>query len=119
MEVLSESFLEYTPAMLIGIGVFKILITNVCIQSGWKGGHFFPVIFAGVSIGFGAGLIFSVDPVFAAAVVDSALLGVVMQKPVAVVLLLMLCFPIEGIIWMLAASAVGAFLASLTRKETA
>lgn len=119
MEVLSESFLEYTPAMLIGTGVFKLLLTNVCIQSGWKGGHFFPVIFAGVSIGFGAGLILSVDPVFAAAVVDSALLGVVMGKPVAVVLLLMLCFPVDGIIWMLAASAAGAFLVSLTRKETA
>ncbi len=118
MEVLSESFLEYTPAMLIGIGVFKILLTNVCLQSGWKGGHFFPVIFAGVSIGFGAGLIFSVDPVFAAAVVASALLSVVMQKTMAVVLLLMLCFPIDGIIWMMVASAAGAFLASLTRKET-
>ncbi len=119
MEVLAKSFLEYTPAMLIGIGLFKILLTNVCIQSGWKGGHFFPIIFAGVSIGFGAGLMLSVDPVFAAAVVDSALLGAVMQKPVAVVLLLMLCFPIDGIVWMLLASVAGAFLASLIHKETA
>lgn len=119
METLAGSFWAYTPAMLIGIGVFKILLTNICIQSGWKGGHFFPIIFAGISIGFGAGLFLSIDPVFAAAVVDSALLGVVMQKPVAVVLLLMLCFPIDAIVWMLVASVAGAFLASLIRKETA
>lgn len=108
MEVLAETYLEYTPVVLIGIGVAKIFITNVCIQSGWKGGHFFPVIFAGVSIGYGMGIICSIEPVFAAAVVTSALLGYMMKKPVAVVLLLMLCFPADVIVWMLVAAAVGA-----------
>ena len=117
MEVLAETYLEYTPVLLIGIGVAKIFITNVCIHSGWKGGHFFPVIFAGVSIGYGMGLICSVEPVFAAAVVTSALLGYMMKKPVAVVLLLMLCFPMDAVVWMLVAAAVGAGVPAVFQGE--
>lgn len=113
MEVLAETYLEYTPVLLIGVGIGKIFLTNVCIQSGWKGGHFFPVIFAGVSIGYGMGMICSVEPVFAAAVVTSALLGYMMKKPVAVVLLMMLCFSMDAVVWMLAASAAGAGVSAL------
>ncbi|MDE7063164.1 MAG: chloride channel protein, partial [Lachnospiraceae bacterium] len=101
------------PVLLIGVGIGKIFLTNICIQSGWKGGHFFPVIFAGVSIGYGMGMICSVEPVFAAAVVTSALLGYMMKKPVAVVLLMMLCFSMDAVVWMLAASAAGAGVSAL------
>lgn len=117
MEVLAETYLEYTPVLLIGIGIAKIFLTNVCIQSGWKGGHFFPVIFAGVSIGYGMGMLCSIDPVFAASVVTAALLGYMMKKPVAVVLLLMLCFPMDAIVWMLAAAAAGAGVSVLLQGK--
>ena len=117
MEVLAETYLDYAPVLLIGIGIGKIFITNVCIQSGWKGGHFFPVIFSGVSIGYGMGLICSVEPVFAAAVVTSALLGYMMKKPVAVVLLLMLCFPMDAVVWMFLAAAAGAGVSAVLQKD--
>ncbi len=117
MEVLAETYLEYTPILLIVIGIVKIFLTNVCIESGWKGGHFFPVIFAGVSIGYGMGMLCSIEPVFAASVVTAALLGYMMKKPVAVVLLLMLCFPPDAIIWMLVAAAAGAGVTALMQKE--
>lgn len=117
MEVLAETYLDYTPVLLIVIGIVKIFLTNVCIESGWKGGHFFPVIFAGVSIGYGMGMICSVEPVFAAAVVTAALLGYMMKKPVEVGLLLMLCFPLDAIIWMLVAAAVGAVVPTVMQKE--
>ena len=117
MEVLAETYLEYAPVILIGIGIAKIFITIVCIESGWKGGHFFPVIFAGVSIGYGMGMLCSVEPVFAAAVVTSALLGYMMKKPVAVVLLLMLCFPMDAVVWMLVAAAVGAGVPAFFQGE--
>lgn len=117
MEVLAETYLEYTPVLLIGIGIGKIFLTNVCIESGWKGGHFFPVIFGGVSIGYGMGMICSVEPGFGAAVVTAALLGYMMKKPVAVVLLLMLCFPVDTIVWMLVAAAVGAGVPAVLQKK--
>ncbi|MBD5532864.1 MAG: chloride channel protein [Lachnospiraceae bacterium] len=117
MEVLAETYMEYTPILLIGIGIGKIFLTNVCIQSGWKGGHFFPVIFAGVSIGYGMGIFCSVEPVFAATVATSALLGYMMKKPVAVVLLSMLCFPIDAAVWSLLAAAAGAGVSAVLQRE--
>lgn len=113
MEELLECYLDYAPVTLLLIGIAKLLLTNISIQSGFKGGHFFPVIFAGVSIGYGAGLFCSISPVFAAAIVTSALMGYIMKKPVAVVLLLMLCFPVEGIVWMLLAAEAGSCIQAL------
>ncbi len=113
MEELAECYMNYAPAALLLIGAAKLFLTNISIQSGFKGGHFFPIIFAGVSIGYGAGLLCSVSPVFAAAIVTSALMGFIMKKPVAVVLLLMLCFPVEGIVWMLLASEIGSCIPAL------
>ncbi len=117
MEVLAKDYLAYAPAMLIVIGAAKLFLTNVCIQSGWKGGHFFPVIFSGVSIGYGMGMLCAIDPVFGAAVVTAALLGYMMKKPVAVVLLLMLCFPLDAIVWMLVAAALGSAVPAFFHKE--
>lgn len=81
--------------MLIVIAIVKLLLTNICIDSGLKGGHFFPVIFCGVSIGCAMGLIFNIDIVFCAAVVTAALVGHILKKPLATVLLLMIIFPIK------------------------
>lgn len=117
MEELAKSYMEYAPAALFMIGAAKLLLTNICIHSGFKGGHFFPIIFAGVSIGYGAGLLFSISPTFAAAIITSALMGFIMKKPIAVVLLLMLCFPLDGIVWMLAAAAAGSFLPSILAPD--
>jgi len=113
MEELMECYVDYAPVTLLFIGIAKLLLTNISIRSGFKGGHFFPVIFAGVSIGYGAGIFCSISPVFAAAIVTSALMGFIMKKPVAVVLLLMLCFPVEGIVWMLLAAEVGSCIQAL------
>ncbi len=114
MEELVESYMIYTPVALLLIGAAKLLLTNISIQSGFKGGHFFPIIFAGVSIGYGVGSFCSVSLTFAAAVVTSALMGFIMKKPIAVVLLLMLCFPVEGIVWMLLAAVAGSYIQRLT-----
>lgn len=100
---------EFAPWILIISGLLKLVITNVCIKSGWKGGHFFPVIFCGVSIGFGVALLMGLDTAFCAAVITAALLGVTMRKPLAVTVLLLLCFDARILPWILLA----AFLSSL------
>lgn len=111
MGVLMESYLEYLPIGLVCMAFFKILLTNICIQSGLKGGHFFPVIFAGVCLGYGiAGLMFPGNTehvVFAAAIVTAALLGRIMKKPLAVTMVLFLCFPVRMFVWIFLAAAVG------------
>lgn len=110
MGTLMTEYGKYLPWMLIGVAFLKVLLTNVCIHLGLKGGHFFPVIFAGVCLGYGLAV-----PVFggggheviAAAVVTAALLGAVMKKPLAVTMLLFLCFPVRIFLWIFLAAAIG------------
>lgn len=96
--------------MLIVIAVAKLLLTNICIDSGLKGGHFFPVIFCGICIGCAMSLIFGIDMVFCASVVTTALVGHTLKKPLATVLLLMIVFPLRLIPIMLFAAIAAKFI---------
>ena len=97
-------------------------MTAFCIEFGLKGGHFFPLIYACSCMGFGlALLLFSGgDPavltdhaVFAAAVITAATLGAQIRKPIAVSMLLMICFPLKLILWIFVSAALGSKAAAL------
>lgn len=125
-EQMAELMTEYTyylPWMLIGVAFLKVLLTNICIQMGLKGGHFFPVIFAGVCLGYGIAMCaFSESAghvVFAAAIVTATMLGGTMKKPLAVTMLLLICFPVKMFVWILLAAAVGSKLLSIGKKGEA
>lgn len=111
MDILMGTYADYLPAVLIGLAFFKILLTNICILFGLKGGHFFPVIFAGVCLGYGTACLVLPESaghvVFAAAVVTSALLGGIMKKPLAVTMVLFLCFPVRMFVWIFLSAAIG------------
>lgn len=96
--------------MLLVIAIVKLLLTSICIGSGLKGGHFFPVIFCGVCIGCSMSILLGVNPVFCTAVVTTALVGHTLKKPLATVLLLMIVFPPRLIPVMLFAAAVAKFI---------
>ena len=106
----------YAPLILAAIAFLKVLLTNVCIQSGLKGGHFFPIIFAGVCLGYSAGAMVcgysGGHMVFAAATVTASLLGGIMKKPLAVTVLLFLCFPVKLFLWSFLAAAAGSMFCS-------
>ncbi len=116
IQLLSNSL---TPWLLITTGLVKLLMTNICIESGWKGGHFFPVIFCGISIGFGVGAITGLDPAFCAAVVTAGLLGTTMKKPLSVTLLLLLCFDVRIVPWILIAALAGSIIPIGKKKAKA
>lgn len=106
--------------MLLVIAAVKLLLTNVCIDSGLKGGHFFPVIFCGICIGCAMSLLLGINMVFCAAVVTTALVGHTLKKPLATVLLLMIIFSPRLIPIMLFASAAAKFIPTppvLMKKE--
>ena len=96
--------------MLIVIAVVKLLLTNICIDSGLKGGHFFPVIFCGICIGCAMSLILGIDTVFCASVVTTSLVGHTLKKPLATVILLMIVFPVKLIPVMLFAAIAAKFI---------
>ena len=92
--------------VLILTSIIKVFLTNICIESGLKGGHFFPMIFSGIALGYAFSIILNMDPVISMAVVTSSFLAHIMKKPLAVVLLLMIVFPANLIPLMLASSII-------------
>ena len=118
---LMTEYIEYAPWMLIGMAFLKVLITNICIQGGLKGGHFFPLIYAGVVGGYGAAMLVygaaaGEHVVFAAAVVTAAMLGANMKQPLVVVLLLLICFPVRMIFWLAIGAYAGSGMMSLGKE---
>lgn len=99
----------YGAALLFGTAVVKIALIQICLKFGWRGGNFFPAIFCGVCVGYACAAVFPCNAVFCCSVVTAALMTTIMRMPVAVSMLLMLCFPADGFLWILGA----AFLVSL------
>ena len=114
MSELISGYEKFLPGFLIAVAFLKVLLTNICIHSGLKGGHFFPVIFSGVCLGTAIAMLAFPNPeghaVFAAATVTAALLGGIMKKPLAVTVLMFLCFPAKLFLWIFLAASVGSAL---------
>lgn len=122
MGILINDYAKYAPLAMIGIAFLKIIMTNMCISLGLKGGHFFPLIFAAVCLGFGLSLmIFPQDishATYAAAIVAAGTLGTTLRKPLAVSMLLLLCFPAGYLLWIVPSAAVSSWItASLIHKD--
>ena len=94
---------------LILIGIVKIVLLNICLMTGWHGGPVFPLLFAGICLGCGMALLTDVDGAFAAAVVSAALCGAALRKPLIVAPVLLVCFPLQSLVYI----APAAFLGSL------
>lgn len=93
--------------LLIATGVLKICISPLCVNMGWRGGNIFPLIFAGVSIGYGTSLLTGIDPILCVAVIATSMSAAVMRKPVLAIAVLLLCFPVADIIFIAVAALIG------------
>lgn len=121
MAELIGTFFTYSPLVLIGICLLKIIMTTFCINFGLIGGHFFPLIFACTCMGMGiASIAFAAEPglhaAFAAAAVCATVLGAQLKKPVAVSLLLLLCFPVRALFCIFLCAVIGKSAASALIK---
>lgn len=105
--LLMQRYAALPAGALIATAFVKAAVTPACINLGWRGGHFFPIIFAGVSLGYGFALISGANDVFCVACCTAAVLGAVMRQPIMVVLLLFMCFPPKGVAAMLCAAVIG------------
>lgn len=103
--------------ILIMISIIKLFVTNTCISFGFKGGHFFPCIFSGISLGYACGLLFNVNVIFSVCVITTTLISFILKKSFATVLLLMICFPVKAIPIMLFVAVIGSFISSNQKKE--
>lgn len=99
--------------ILILISLVKLFLTEVCLSTGWRGGHIFPVIFSGVSMGYALSAIFSIDPVVTVTIVTTAFTSAVLRNAVVTLLLLVLFFP-SSLIWVM---LIAAFLSAYVLKK--
>ncbi|MCP5096575.1 MAG: hypothetical protein GY943_13565, partial [Chloroflexi bacterium] len=94
--------------LLIAIGLAKLLAVAVLVSTGWKGGEFFPMMFAGAAVGMGvAYLIPAVDPMVGAMATMAATTAAMLRKPLAVVLLVVLLMPASLIVPIIVGAYVG------------
>ena len=92
--------------VLILTSLIKIVLTNVCIETGLKGGHFFPMIFSGTAMGYAMSVLLNMDPIVAMSIVTTSFMASILKKPLAVVLLLMIIFPMNLIPLMLVSAVI-------------
>lgn len=95
-------------SVLIASGVVKLCVGPLCLNGGWRGGSIFPIIFSGAAVGLGIAVLVGADATFACAVVCGTLCGVVMRKPLSVVMLLVLCFPVVTLPFVAVGAVAGA-----------
>lgn len=109
-EELMASWTTWTAVALLGTGLLKAVVTPMCLNMGWIGGNFFPSIFAGVAAGYGLAALTGADPMLMVTVTATAFLAGVIRKPLLVLAVLFLCFPVVGVFWMGLAAIIGAAL---------
>lgn len=104
---------SYTAGALLLIAVLKGLLSTLCINLGWRGGNIFPIIYMGAAAGYAFALAVNaggsaLDGSFAVALVLAAMYGFLSQKPVTVVAVLLLCFPVTYVLPIVVAAFVSA-----------
>lgn len=78
---------------LLATCVAKLALTQLCEETGWIGGEFFPLIFCGVAAGYAVAIITGGDPMLAVALSTGALVGAATRKWLLTTCVLALCFP--------------------------
>lgn len=110
MVEIMNNWVQIGTIILFLTGIVKLFLTNICIHMGLKGGHFFPIIFSGVCIGYSLSILLGVDSIFCVTVITTSLVACTLRKPLATVLLLMICFPTNAIFIMLISAIVATLI---------
>ena len=117
---LMHNWASVSGTVLIATGLLKCASTPLCINFGWRGGHFFPVIFAGIALGYGIASVGGFEPMFCVAITTATLVAGVQRKALVAIAMLLLCFPVQSIPWIGIACLIGASLplpGALAKKQ--
>jgi len=84
--------------VLFLIALARLVLINLLLAMGWKGGQFLPMMFASAALGLAITVMFPIIAVPAAVLgVMAALLAVVLPKPIIALILMALMFPLQYI----------------------
>ncbi|WP_297522218.1 chloride channel protein [uncultured Clostridium sp.] len=104
LEDLIVNWQSVSVITLLLIFAFKLVATEVCLSTGWLGGHIFPVMFSGAALGYAVSVIFNINPVFATCVIMTTFLAGVMRNALIAIFLLVFFFPINLTIYLIASA---------------
>ncbi len=124
LSLLFSQWTSYTVGVLVLAALLKMLLTVWCLNFGWRGGNFFPLIFAGTAVAYAFTLFAQnvsnncmLDQNFAAALVVSAMIGFLVKKPLPAVVVLLFCFPLTYIFPLTVAVLVAGKLAVIVERR--
>lgn len=106
---LRDMWTAVPAVILLSTAFVKIAVTAMCVNMEWRGGQFYPLIFSGISMGYGLSSAFGVDPVFCLCACTTALVGGVLRRPILTVLLLLLCFPMNCLPVLVVSALIGSY----------
>ena len=113
-----HSWQEIGGITLLITAIIKLIITSICINFGFKGGHFFPCIFSGVCIGFAISIILGINPIFSVVIITTTLISFLLKKPLATTLLLMIIFPVSAIPIILLSAIISSFISTYFTQKS-
>ena len=102
--------------MLILLSLVKLLLTEICLSTGHRGGHIFPLIFSGSCLVYGVSKLFSIDPVFCLSIIVTGLASKVIGNMFVAIFLLIFFFPINTIVPMALSAAIGKMINDIENK---
>ena len=101
---------SWSVSMLLATGLVKMLIINICIFGGWKGGNFFPSLFCSAALGFALASFLPVDSSFVVVIFMAAYCSSALGVAPVVAVLMMLFAPASALLAVFAASFIGGFV---------
>lgn len=103
--------------MLISLSLLKLLLTEICLLTGHRGGHIFPIIFSGSCLAYGLSHLFSIDPVFTLSIVVTGLTSKIIGNMFVAMFILIFFFPSNTILPMILAAAIGKMFNDFESKK--
>lgn len=100
----------FSGATLIAMGFTKAFVIACCMNLGWKGGPFFPIILAGMCIGFGGALLLGVDPLLSTCITATAAVAAFSRKPLMSIVFILVLYSLWDLPWIAATAFIAARL---------
>lgn len=102
--------------MLILLSLVKLLLTEICLSTGHRGGHIFPLIFSGSCLAYGLSKLFFIDPVFCLSIIVTGIASKAIGNMFVAIFLLIFFFPINTIVPMVLSAAIGKVINDIESK---
>ncbi|MDD7920353.1 chloride channel protein [Actinomycetospora callitridis] len=109
VEALVADLPRTTAGGLLVLAAVKVVATVACLATGWFGGEIFPSVFSGVAAGLVVVALVPAAPVTVAVAAGAgAAATVVLRRPLAVVLILLVFLPLDALLPILVGVATAA-----------